>query len=86
MANGDLATLKGSYEAAKKDFDFWTTGNKCEPGSVKWEESVSKHNAAKDAYDFALSEAGTRPSPRKNRSVAALRQRRFLAGCTMNTA
>ena len=52
MANGDLATLKGSYEAAKKDFDFWTTGNKCEPGSVKWEDSVSKHNAAKDAYDF----------------------------------
>ena len=68
MANGDLATLKASYEAAKKDFDFWTTGNKCEPGSVKWEESVAKYNAAKDAYDFALREAGTRPSARKNRS------------------
>jgi predicted nucleotide-binding protein len=54
MTESSVTQTRNDFESAKKEYDFWTTGGNCQPGSTKWEEVVAKYSAARDAYDFAL--------------------------------
>lgn len=49
-----LDTLRKKYEEAKKEYEYWTTGTKCVPGSQKWNEVEAIYKIASDAYNFAL--------------------------------
>jgi pyrimidine deaminase RibD-like protein len=65
VSKNTVDELKEAFEKAKKEYDFWTSGGNCEPGSPRWGQVVAKYNAARDAYDFALREQRAEPDDRK---------------------
>lgn len=50
MATENHQELRKEFEEAKREYQFWTQGGKCQPGSQKWEEVSARYTAARDAY------------------------------------